>query len=306
MKKIVEIKFKPDGKAYIFDCGAFVLESGDYVIVETEQGYGMGCVTGPPVRIDMENLKRPLKKVHRKAVDKDFKLLEENRALEDKGLNFCLEQIRSLGLEMNLFSVESSFDARKLTFFYTADGRVDFRQLVKRLVGHFRIKIEMRQVGIRNQAKITGGIGRCGREICCAGFLNKFDPISIKMAKNQGLSLNPTKISGVCGRLMCCLAFEEETYGKNKKNDRRKKNPPQPTRPEQSTTQNVPEADGAEESSPARQEEQPEAALNLKPDSATNQLSKNPLIQPPEQSAEKDGPDEAEALSQAPVDDPGT
>lgn len=217
MRKIVEIKFKPDGKSYTFDCGAFVLEAGDYVIVETEQGYGMGVVAGGPAPASPERIKIPLKKVHRKAIDKDFSQLEENRSLEQQGLDFCKSQIKALNLEMNLFSVDCSFDARKLTFLYTADGRVDFRELVKRLVKQFRIKIEMRQVGIRNQAKITGGIGRCGREICCAAFMRKFDPISIRMAKNQGLSLNPTKISGVCGRLMCCLAFEEESYRTLKK-----------------------------------------------------------------------------------------
>ncbi|MDY6823356.1 MAG: regulatory iron-sulfur-containing complex subunit RicT [Thermodesulfobacteriota bacterium] len=217
MRKTVEIKFKPEGKTYVFDSGAFVLKTGDYVIVETEQGFGMGVVSAPPVQANMEHVKTPLKKVHRKAVDTDFKQLEENRELESRGLEFCGKQIDELGLEMNLFSVECTFDSRKLTFFYTADGRVDFRELVKRLVKHFRIKIEMRQVGIRNQAKITGGIGRCGREVCCAAFMKKFDPISIRMAKNQGLSLNPTKISGLCGRLMCCLAFEERSYNMLKK-----------------------------------------------------------------------------------------
>jgi cell fate regulator YaaT (PSP1 superfamily) len=217
MRKTVEIKFKPDGKAYIFDCGAFVLETGDYVIVETEQGYGMGVVASTPAPVNLERIKTPLKKVHRKAIDKDFAQLDENRVLEQQGLEFCKTQIKELNLEMHLFSVDCSFDSRKLTFLYTADGRIDFRELVKRLVKQFRIKIEMRQVGIRNQAKITGGIGRCGREICCAAFMRKFDPISIRMAKNQGLSLNPTKISGVCGRLMCCLAFEEESYRTLKK-----------------------------------------------------------------------------------------
>ncbi|MFO8047645.1 MAG: regulatory iron-sulfur-containing complex subunit RicT [Desulfosudaceae bacterium] len=217
MKKIVEIRFKPEGKTYIFDSGAFVLDVGDHVIVETEQGFGMGVVFASPAPLKSEIMKRTLKKVHRKAVESDFEQLEENRRLEEKGFDFCQEQIKELGLEMNLFSVNCSFDSRKLTFLYTADGRVDFRELVKRLVKNFRIKIEMRQVGIRNQAKITGGIGRCGREICCAAFMRKFDPISIRMAKNQGLSLNPTKISGVCGRLMCCLAFENETYHKLKK-----------------------------------------------------------------------------------------
>ncbi|MFP4445588.1 MAG: stage 0 sporulation family protein [Desulfosudaceae bacterium] len=217
MKKIVEIKFKPEGKTYIFDSGAFVLEVGDHVIVETEQGFGLGMVFASPAPLKAETVKTPLKKVHRKAVESDFEQLAENQQLEEKGFAFCQEQIRDLGLEMNLFAVNCSFDSRKLTFLYTADGRVDFRELVKRLVKHFRIKIEMRQVGIRNQAKITGGIGRCGREICCAAFMRKFDPISIRMAKNQGLSLNPTKISGVCGRLMCCLAFENTTYTQLKK-----------------------------------------------------------------------------------------
>ena len=217
MRKTVEIKFKPDGKSYVFDCGAFVLDIGDYVIVETEQGFSMGVVSSGPAPVNPDRIKTPLKKVHRKAVDKDFAQLEENRGLEQQGLDFCKTQIRDLGLEMNLFSVDCSFDARKLTFLYTADGRVDFRELVKRLVKQFRIKIEMRQVGIRNQAKMIGGIGRCGREICCAAYMRKFDPISIRMAKNQGLSLNPTKISGVCGRLMCCLAFEEESYRTLKK-----------------------------------------------------------------------------------------
>ena len=217
MRKTVEIKFKPDGKAYVFDCGAFVLDIGDYVIVETEQGFSMGVVSSSPSLANPDRIKPPLKKVHRKAVEKDFSQLEENRTLEQQGLDFCRTQIKDLRLEMNLFSVDCSFDARKLTFLYTADGRVDFRELVKRLVKQFRIKIEMRQVGIRNQAKMTGGIGRCGREICCAAFMRKFDPISIRMAKNQGLSLNPTKISGVCGRLMCCLAFEEESYKTLKK-----------------------------------------------------------------------------------------
>ncbi len=217
MKKVVEIKFKPEGKAYVFDSGAFVLDVGDHVIVETEQGFAMGIVSSSPAPAKAERLKSSLKKVHRKAVESDFDQLKENQDLEERGLAYCQEQIDDLGLEMNLFSVDCSFDSRKLTFFYTADGRVDFRELVKRLVKHFRIKIEMRQVGIRNQAKITGGIGRCGREICCASFMRKFDPISIRMAKNQGLSLNPTKISGVCGRLMCCLAFEDDTYLQLKK-----------------------------------------------------------------------------------------
>jgi len=144
-------------------------------------------------------------------------LFQKNKTLEKTAYNFCLECIARLKLEMNLFSVESTFDANKLTFFFTAEGRVDFRQLVKMLVKEYRVRIEMRQVGIRNQAKMCGGIGRCGREICCSAFIGNFEPVSIKMAKEQGLSLNPTKISGQCGRLMCCLTFENATYKALKK-----------------------------------------------------------------------------------------
>lgn len=212
MTKVAGIRFKPAGKIYDFDCGAFVLKVGDNVIVETEQGLGLGVVAvHPEIREPSKNEKQ-LKQVFRIATDADFKKREENQELEEKAQAYCLECIATLDLKMNLFSVESSFDASKLTFFYTADGRVDFRELVKMLVKKYRIRIEMRQVGIRNQSKQCGGIGRCGREICCALFMNNFDPVSIKMAKEQGLSLNPTKISGLCGRLMCCLTFENETY----------------------------------------------------------------------------------------------
>jgi cell fate regulator YaaT (PSP1 superfamily) len=212
MKKVVGVRFKSAGKIYDFISGAFVLKPGDHVIVETEQGLGLGIVAVLPRLQAEEEGDRPLKKVFRMATPKDFEQREKNMALEKRAHTFCLEQIRKLGLEMNLFAVESTFDASKLTFFFTADGRVDFRDLVKILVREFRIRIEMRQVGIRNQAKMCGGIGRCGRELCCSTFLEKFDPVSIRMAKEQGLSLNPTKISGQCGRLMCCLTFENETY----------------------------------------------------------------------------------------------
>ncbi len=148
----------------------------------------------------------------------DFKRVEQNLALEKQAYAFCLECIKKQRLQMNLFSVESTFDASRLTFFFTADGRVDFRQLVKALVKEFRVRIEMRQVGIRNQAKMCGGLGRCGREICCSAFIEKFEPVSIRMAKKQGLSLNPTKISGQCGRLMCCLTYEDDTYRQLSKN----------------------------------------------------------------------------------------
>ena len=213
MKKKVGIRFKTGGKIYDFSCGAFVLNVGDQVIVETEKGLGFGTVeTAPELLEETGKPGKPLKKVFRKANEKDLKQVENNKALEREAHAFCLKSIKDLGLKMNLFSVESTFDASRLTFFFTADGRVDFRQLVKILVKQFRVRIEMRQVGIRNQAKMTGGIGRCGRVFCCSSFMEKFEPVSIRMAKQQGLSLNPTKISGQCGRLMCCLTFENETY----------------------------------------------------------------------------------------------
>lgn len=217
MIKVAGIRFKPAGKIYDFDCGAFVLSIGDNVIVETEQGLGLGVVTVPPTPLEKKDLKNPLKQVFRIATKEDFQHREKNALLEKRAFDFCQDSIKNLELKMNLFSVESTFDTTKLTFFYTADGRVDFRELVKILVKEFRIRIEMRQVGIRNQSKQCGGIGRCGREICCSLFMNNFDPVSIKMAKEQGLSLNPTKISGLCGRLMCCLTFENNTYKNLKK-----------------------------------------------------------------------------------------
>lgn len=216
MKK-AGIRFKSAGKIYDFDCGAFVLTIGESVIVETEQGLGFGVVATPPTPVVKKELKTPLKKVFRLASEKDFQQRKKNTTLEKTAYDFCKSQVEVLGLEMNLFAVESTFDAGKLTFFFTADGRVDFRQIVKILVKKFRTRIEMRQVGIRNQAKMCGGIGRCGRQLCCSTFLSKFEPVSIRMAKEQGLSLNPTKISGQCGRLMCCLTYENETYRALKK-----------------------------------------------------------------------------------------
>jgi cell fate regulator YaaT (PSP1 superfamily) len=219
MKKIVGIRFKPVGKVYDFDCGAFVLKQGDHVVVETEQGLGLGTVVVAPAPYDEslpERSGKPLKKVFRLATQEDFKHTEKNIETEKSAHAYCLECIKELELKMNLFSVESSFDASKLTFFFTSENRVDFRQLVKMLVKKLGVRIEMRQVGIRNQAKMCGGIGRCGRELCCSAFIEKFGPVSIRMAKEQGLSLNPTKISGQCGRLMCCLTFEYDMYHKIK------------------------------------------------------------------------------------------
>ena len=212
MNKIVGVRFKPNGKIYDFESGAFVLKQGDPVIVETERGLGFGFVAAPPAPAEERMANKPLKKVYRLANAADFEQREANFALEKRAFAFCQSSIQKLGLKMNLFSVEATFDTSKITFFFTSEGRVDFRQLVKILVKELGVRVEMRQVGIRNQAKMCGGIGRCGREICCCAFIDKFDPVSIRMAKDQGLSLNPTKISGQCGRLMCCLTFENETY----------------------------------------------------------------------------------------------
>lgn len=216
MKKIVGIRFHQGGKIYDFDSAAFVFKIGDQVIVETEKGLGLGTVARLPSNEEKTEAPakhdKPLKQVFRKATSEDFEQLEKNRDLEKEAHAFCINCIKEQGLKMNLFTVEVGFDASRLTFFFTADGRVDFRQLVKALVKQFHVRIEMRQVGIRNQAKMCGGLGRCGREFCCTTFIEKFDPVSIRMAKDQGLSLNPTKISGQCGRLMCCLTFENKVY----------------------------------------------------------------------------------------------
>ncbi len=217
MSKIVGIRFKPAGKVYDFDSGAFVLKVGDDVIVETERGLGFGTVAVLPAGDTEHPPDKPLKKVYRLTTEKDYLQMEKNRALETEAQVYCQQCVDQLKLEMNLFAVESDFDGGKLTFFFTADGRVDFRQLVKMLVKRLGVRIEMRQVGIRNQAKMCGGLGRCGRVICCAAHMDKFTPVSIRMAKEQSLSLNPTKISGQCGRLMCCLTFEHETYRRLKK-----------------------------------------------------------------------------------------
>ena len=212
MKKIAGIIFKPAGKVYDFNSGAFVLKKGDDVIVETEKGIGLGNVAVEPRLCKKNPSGKPLKRVLRLAGKKDFLQKKKNIEIEKKAHAFCLACIKKLDLKMNLFSVEASFDASRLVFFFTSEGRVDFRKLVKMLVKELGLRIEMRQVGVRNRAKMCGGLGRCGRTICCSKFMGKFEPVSIRMAKKQGLSLNPTKISGLCGRLMCCLAFEDETY----------------------------------------------------------------------------------------------
>jgi cell fate regulator YaaT (PSP1 superfamily) len=182
------------------------------VIVETQQGLALGTVVTPPRPAGDRQPKFPLKKVYRLANDEDVSQHGKNLELAEAAEAYCLECIKKLGLGMNLVSVESLLDGTKLVFYYTADGRVDFRELVKMLVKQYRVRIEMRQIGVRNRAKMCGGIGRCGHELCCCRFIHDFQPVSVRMAKEQGLSLNPTKISGLCGRLMCCLGFEHGTY----------------------------------------------------------------------------------------------
>lgn len=220
MNKMVGVRFKPAGKVYNFDCGAFVIEKGDEVIVETEQGLSFGIVAKEPVQYNESSLKKPLKKVFRISSSEDLLQKKKNLAIEKKAFQYCLKCIKNLELDMNLFSVEAAFDQSRLTFFFTSSGRVDFRKLVKMLVKKFKVMIAIKQVGIRSKAKMCGGIGRCGRTICCSSFMEKFSPVSIRVAKDQDLSLNPTKISGLCGRLMCCLAFESNN-GNNSKKDKK-------------------------------------------------------------------------------------
>ena len=212
MSKIVGVRFRPQGKIYDFDVGHFVLIPGDSVIVETEKGLAFGSVATSPKPESDRKGKPPLKKVYRLANEGDLRQHDRNLDREKVASKYCLECIKKLDLVMNLVSVESLFDGSKLTFYYTADGRVDFRELVKMLVKRFRVRIEMRQIGVRNRAKMCGGIGRCGNELCCCTFINDFQPVSVRMAKEQGLSLNPSKISGLCGRLMCCLGYEYDSY----------------------------------------------------------------------------------------------
>ena len=212
MIKVVGVRFQKAGKIYYFDPDEFELETGMHVIVETTRGVEMGTVLIPPKEVEDEKVIQPLKPILRVATDEDEKIVESNREKEKQALVICKEKIAKHGLEMKLVNVEYTFDNNKLLFYFTADGRIDFRELVKDLAAVFRTRIELRQIGVRDETKILGGIGICGRPLCCKTYLADFVPVSIKMAKEQNLSLNPTKISGVCGRLMCCLKNEQETY----------------------------------------------------------------------------------------------
>lgn len=212
MTIIIGVKFKGAGKVYYFDPDEAILNAGDYVVVETSRGIECGTVTFGNREINDDGLNRPLKKIIRPATAEDIAHLEDNRKKEEKAYGICLKKIIEHNLKMKLVTVEYTFDNNKILFYFTADGRVDFRELVKDLAGIFRTRIELRQIGVRDESKMLGGLGICGREFCCKGFLSDFQPVSIKMAKEQGMSLNPVKISGTCGRLMCCLKYEQEAY----------------------------------------------------------------------------------------------
>lgn len=212
MIKVVGIRFQRAGKIYYFDPLDYDLETAMHVIVETARGVEMGTVLIPPKEVDDDKVVQPLKPVIRIATDDDEKVIEKNKEKEAEAYVICKEKIAKHGLDMKLVAAEYTFDNNKLLFYFTADGRIDFRELVKDLASVFRTRIELRQIGVRDETKMLGGIGICGRELCCRSYLTDFVPVSIKMAKEQNLSLNPTKISGVCGRLMCCLKNEQETY----------------------------------------------------------------------------------------------
>ena len=212
MITIVGVRFRRAGKIYYFSPDGLDIKTGDHVIVETARGVEYGTVVLGPKQVEEESVVMPLKAVIRIATAQDDKKEAENREKEKKAFDICVEKIKKHGLEMKLIRTEYTFDNNKVLFYFTADGRIDFRELVKDLASVFRTRIELRQVGVRDEAKILGGLGICGRELCCHSYLPEFAPVSIKMAKEQNLSLNPTKISGACGRLMCCLKNEQDTY----------------------------------------------------------------------------------------------
>lgn len=212
MVKVIGVRFRTAGKIYYFDPLNFQVKRGDHVIVETARGVEYGTVVGFPREVEDDKVVQPLKPVLRVATERDDEQEAGNKAKEKEAFKICQEKIRKHGLEMKLIDAEYTFDNNKVLFYFTADGRIDFRELVKDLASVFKTRIELRQVGVRDETKIMGGIGICGRPLCCHSYLSEFIPVSIKMAKEQNLSLNPTKISGVCGRLMCCLKNEAETY----------------------------------------------------------------------------------------------
>lgn len=212
MYDVVGVRFKKAGKIYYFDPGDLSIEKDEFVIVETVRGVEYGRAVVPRKQVEEHDVVLPLKKVVRIADHKDRMIVEENKQAAQEAYDVCNEKVNGHQLDMKLVDVEYTFDRNKIIFYFTADGRVDFRELVKDLAAIFRTRIELRQIGVRDEAKMLGGIGPCGRMLCCSTFLGDFDPVSIKMAKDQNLSLNPTKISGLCGRLMCCLKYENDEY----------------------------------------------------------------------------------------------
>lgn len=212
MVKVIGVRFRTAGKVYYFDPAGIDIQKGQNVIVETARGVEYGQVVLETKEVEEESIVMPLKPVIRIATEADDEVEKNNKVKEKEAFKICLEKIAKHGLEMKLIDSEYTFDNNKLLFYFTADGRIDFRELVKELAAVFKTRIELRQIGVRDETKILGGLGVCGRELCCKSYLTEFIPVSIKMAKEQNLSLNPTKISGVCGRLMCCLKNEEEAY----------------------------------------------------------------------------------------------
>ncbi len=212
MAKVIGVRFRTAGKIYFFSPGKLDIRQGGHVIVETARGVEYGRVVSGPKEVEDDDVVQPLKSVLRIATEQDEQTVRKNREKEKEAFRICQEKIRKHGLEMKLIDAEYTFDNNKLLFYFTADGRIDFRELVKDLAAVFRTRIELRQIGVRDETKIRGGIGICGRALCCSTYLTEFSAVSIRMAKEQNLSLNPTKISGVCGRLMCCLTNEEEAY----------------------------------------------------------------------------------------------
>ncbi|WP_010294000.1 PSP1 domain-containing protein [Clostridium senegalense] len=217
MVTVIGVRFKKAGKIYYFNPGELDIKCSDFVVVETARGVEFGeCVIGRR-QICEKKIVSPLKDVIRKATEEDILKNKENKEKEEEAFSVCMEKIEKHALDMKLIDVEYTFDNNKVIFYFTADGRVDFRELVKDLASVFRTRIELRQIGVRDEAKMKGGLGPCGRPLCCSTFLGDFVPVSIKMAKEQNLSLNPTKISGICGRLMCCLNYEQKTYEETRK-----------------------------------------------------------------------------------------
>ena len=217
MTRIVPLKFQQAGRQYKFNAQSLELKAGDKVIVETDRGRAMAIVVIPPREVPDNEAPEGLKSILRTATEEDLALAETNTSREKDAYRHCVERIKSRKLEMKMVRAEYAFDGSKIIFYFTADGRIDFRELVKDLAHFFHTRIEMRQIGVRDEAKLVGGLGICGRELCCSSFLTQFNPVSVKMAKEQGLALNPTKISGQCGRLLCCLGYEFETYTQLKK-----------------------------------------------------------------------------------------